>query len=334
LFDKKVKHKIKNEQIIKVEMVSFSKVSTLLESIGTAVSNESSDITSTITQTVISVNFDDCEHVKKGKLLVQLNVDKKLAAKKQAEINFTEQKRELSRLETLKKKKIISEKDYDLQHTKFLDAQAKLDEINAEIKESSILAPFDGILGMRKVSVGALVTPGSIITTIDDIEKIKVDFSIPEKYLSMLEKKCKITAKNSSIPEKVFEGNILAISPRISETSRNILVRGIIDNKDSSLRPGTMLKVSIHVEDRDAIEIPERAISTIGEKHYVYVVPKSSLNKDNSAVVNRRYVTIGERIKGKVEIKKGITVGEIVAVDGIGKLSDSSTVRISNRDKL
>jgi membrane fusion protein (multidrug efflux system) len=305
------------------------KKNTTLESIGTAVSNESVDIMSNVTQKVVSIHFSDCEHVKKGQLLVQLNIDKKIAEKKQAEINLTEQERELTRLEILKNKKIVSVKDYDIQKTKMLDAKAKLDVINADIKESSIVAPFDGVLGIRKISVGALLTPGSVVTTIDDTDKLKVDFTLPEKYSLLLKPDLKIFVKNDALPKKKFEGNISAVVSRVSEISRSISVRGVIENKDRLLKPGMMLKVSIKLNDREVIMIPEKALSSIGEKYYVFVLDES----ESRTKIKRRYVSTGEREKGYVEIEKGLSVGEKIVTDGLNKLSDGDAVLIAESEK-
>lgn len=315
---------VKNKTPLTVSVMAVSKTNcmTILKSIGTAISNESVDIMSNITQTVVSVHFSDCEYVKRGRLLVQLNIDKKTAEKKQAEINLLEQQRELNRVEVLKKKKIVSEKDYDIQRTKLLDAQARLDEINADIRQSSIVAPFDGVLGIRKVSVGALLTPGSIVTTIDDIDKLKVDFTLPEKYSLLLKPNLKIVVKSIALPEKKFEGSISAVVSRVSEISRSISVRGIIDNRDHLLKPGMMLKISIRLKDREIIRIPEKALSSIGEKHYVFAL--SGTNK-----VERRYVTIGEKENGFVEIQKGLNVGDRIVSDGVNKLSDNDSIVIS-----
>jgi membrane fusion protein (multidrug efflux system) len=310
-----------------VSVMTVSKVSaeTVLKAIGTAVSNESVDIMSNVTQSVVSVHFSDCEQVKKGQLLVQLNIDKKIAEKKQAEINLTEQEREFKRLEVLKEKKVVSVKDYDIQKTKMLDAQAKLDAINADIKESSISAPFDGILGIRKVSVGALLTPGSVVTTIDDVDKLKIDFTLPEKYSLLLEPNLKIIAKSDATEGKKFEGNILAVVPRVSAISRSISVRGIIDNKEHLLKPGMMLKISVKLKDREVIRIPEKALASIGEKHYVFVLDESG----SSPTVKREYVEIGERESGYIEVKKGLRIGEKIITEGLVNLYDGDSVKIS-----
>jgi membrane fusion protein (multidrug efflux system) len=183
------------------------------------------------------------------------------------------------------------------------------------------VAPFDGILGIRKVSIGALLTPGSIITTIDDIDKLKVDFTLPEKYNLLLKPNLKITAKSVVLSNKKFEGDILAIVPRVSPVSRSIAVRGIIDNRDHILKPGMMLKISVKLNDREVIRIPEKSLSSIGERHYVFVI-----SKDNKA--KRRYVTTGERSNGFIEIEKGLGVSDKIIIDGTSKLSDNDLVTI------
>ncbi len=307
--------------IVSTEPVKISKMQTILEFIGTAVSNESVDITSSITQKVSHINFSDCDFVKKGDVLVQLNVEKQKAFQKQAEINLKEQQRELTRLSSLKDKKIIAEKEYDIQNTKLQDAQAKLAEIEEEIKEGTIVAPFDGMLGIRKISVGSLLTPGTVITTIDDIKKIKIDFPVPEKYLSLINKDCKITATSIALPNKKFYGSVQAISPRISPISRSILVRGIIENDEYLLRPGMMLNVTIQMQDRNALLVPESSISNVGEKHFVFLLGGG--NK-----VKQTEVEIGQRINGYVEIVNGVKAGDSVVTDGVVKISDGDTVQI------
>ncbi|MBO7536954.1 MAG: efflux RND transporter periplasmic adaptor subunit [Alphaproteobacteria bacterium] len=307
---------------VKVSQVTESKIHTVLEFIGTAVSNESVDITSSVAQKVTKINFSDCDFVKKGDVLVQQNIDKQLAIKKQAEINLQEQQRELTRISALKKRNVIAAKEYDSQTTKVQDAQAKLAEVEEEIKERTIVAPFDGMLGIRKISVGAMLSPGMVITTIDDIKKIKVDFSVPEKYLPLITNGCKIEATSIALPGKKFHGTVQAISPRISATSRSISVRGIIDNDDYLLRSGMMLNVIIEMQDRNAIQVSESAILNVGEKHYVYVV-------DSENRAKQREIEIGERSDHLVEVTKGLTSSDTVIVDGVVKISDGDVVKIS-----
>ena len=317
----RTKVNVTKELSVKTEIAKMSKIKTTLDFVGTAVSNESVNITSNITQKVTHVNFSDCDFVKKGDLLIQLNVDKLKAQKKQAEINLQEQRRELTRLTALKKKKVIAQKDYDIQNTKLQDAQAKLDEVIAGINEGSIVAPFDGVLGLRHISVGALLTPGTVVATIDDIKQIKVDFAIPEKYLAIVRKGGNINATSIVVPNKIFKGTVVALSPRISETSRSVTVRGLIENDKYLLRPGMMLNVLIETQDREALLISEKAVFSIGEKHFVYSV-------DEDHRVTQTEVEIGQRQKGTVEILRGISVGDLIITEGISKISNGDKVKI------
>ena len=300
--------RIKPQVSVKVSQVTESKIHTVLEFIGTAVSNESVDITSSVAQKVTEINFSDCDFVKKGDVLVRQNIDKQKAVKKQAEINLQEQQRELARITALKKRKVSADKEFDLQNTRVQDAQAKLAEIEEEIRERTIVAPFDGMLGLRKISVGALLSPGTVITTIDDIKNIKVDFSVPEKYLSLITTGSKIEVTSIALPGKKFFGTVQAISPRISATSRSISVRGIIDNDDYLLRSGMMLNVTIEMQDRNAIQVRESAILNVGEKHYVYVV-------DSENKARQKEIEIGERSDHFVEVTKGLTFSDKVIID-------------------
>lgn len=308
--------------------VQQSKISTELESIGTAISNESADILSNVTQFVSSIHFSDCEKVKKGQLLVQLNVDKKNAEKKEAEADLKEQERELKRLEILKNKKLIQAKDYDIQYTSWLKAKARFEEIEADLKEYSIVAPFDGILGIRKISVGALLNSGSVVTTIDNVEKIKVDFTVPEKYNLLLKKEMEISAESIAAPNKKFSGVISAVVPRISTISRSISVRGIIDNSEMLLRPGMMLKVYIKLKDRMGIQIPEKALSSIGERYYVFTLNPA----DEKSRVKLQEVSTGERKNGFVEITGGLSENETIVSDGLNKLTNGALVEIVRDD--
>lgn len=320
----RTKFRQKPQFSVKIGTVTEAKLHTVLEFIGTAVSNESVDITSSVSQKVTDIKFSDCDFVNKGDILVQQNIEKQKAIKKQAEINLQEQKRELSRVSVLKNKNVIAAKEYDLQSTKVQDAIAKLAEIEEEIKERTIVAPFDGVLGIRMVSVGALLTPGTVITTIDDIKKIKVDFSVPEKYLSLITKGCKIEVTSIALPGKKFHGTVQAVSPRVSPTSRSISVRGIIDNEEYLLRSGMMLNVIIEMQDRMAIQVPEGAVLNVGEKHYVFILQEGNKVKEQE-------IEIGLRQKGMVEVTKGLSLDEKIVVDGVVKIADGDVVTISQK---
>lgn len=314
-----------NTRYVTVSEISLSSIHTSLESIGNAIANESVDIAANITERVTDIFFSDCEYVTKGQKLVQLNLERKLAEKEQIVANLQEQERELARLKKLNQQKLIQTREYDTQYSAWLKARAALAEIEAKIKERTICAPFDGFLGIRKISIGAMVAPGTIITTLDDIKKIKVDFPLPEKYSLAIALNQPIIATSIAIPNVEFHGTISAISPRVSSISRNIMIRGIINNDNQLLRPGMMLKIKIQLNDRIGIQIPEKSLSSIGEKYFVFI-----LNGDK---VEQRFVSIGEQKNGMIEIIKGLNVGEKIVVDGVAKLMNGMKIKIANEQE-
>ena len=311
-----VKQKQSKQPVISVTKASFSDITDSIDSIGSVVSNESVTITSTVTKKVAEVNFVDGEYVRQGDLLVRLDSSLEEAEEKRLEINLDEQEREFERLKPLKKTGVASEKMYETQMTKMLSARAELEAVRAKIKETHITAPFDGILGMRSVSVGSLVTAGTIITTIDSIKTVKVDFSVPEKYVLKVKPGSLITAVSEANKGKSFFGQIIAISPRIDDVSHNVLIRGSFDNNDLLLRPGMILKLNILIEKRRGICIPETALLSVGEKQFIFKIIDKKPHQTE--------VKVGLRSFGKVEITEGLNEGEEYVADGIISISRKS----------
>lgn len=304
-----VEKKQNNVPAISTSKAAFSEIVDSIQSIGSVVSNESVNITSTVTKKVVEVNFLDGEYVKKGDLLVRLDSSLEDAEEKRLELNLNEQEREFERLKPLKKTGVASEKVYETQMTKMLSARAELEAVRAKINETYITAPFDGILGMRSVSVGSLVTAGTLITTIDSIKTVKVDFSVPEKYVLKVKLGNKITATSEASKDRKFFGQIIAVSPRIDDVSHNVLIRGNFDNDDLLLRPGMILKLDILLEKRRGICVPETALLNVGDKQFIFKIVNGKPYKSN--------VTVGSRFFGQVEIISGLCEGEEYVTDGI-----------------
>lgn len=292
-----------------VGVAELSEISDSIEALGTVISDESVTITSSVTKKVIDVGFKDGEYVHKGDLLVKLDASQEEADEKRLELNLAEQQREFNRLLPLHKNGVVSSKEYETQHTRVLTAQTELDLMRAKIKEMYITAPFDGILGMRSVSIGSLVSAGTVITTIDAIKTVKVDFSIPEKYVLQVKSGYVIEARSEASVNHVFKGEVIAVSPRVDEMSHNVSVRGQFDNTELLLRPGMLLKLRLPLNTRMGICVTETAILTIGGDQYVYKI-------ENGKPVQHK-VKIGSRFFGKVEILEGLSPGDQYVTDGI-----------------
>lgn len=212
--------------------------------------------------------------------------------------------------------------------TKQKTAEAQVKSARIQLADRQIIAPFDGIIGKRQISPGTLVSPGTPIATLDDITKIKVDFKIPEGYLAKLSAGQKIYAQSEAYPGAKFEGTIQLIDSHLNSTTRSVEVRGILDNiRDKTgkwqLQPGMLLYLTIELDAANQIVIPEKAVQSLGEIHYIYIYNPTTKK------VSRREVKTGNRASGNVVLLSGAKDGEIYVDEGISKLADGATVQLA-----
>lgn len=303
---------------VSVETADYKEVDERVSAIGTVLSNREVTITSSVSKKVTNVLFLDGQFVKEGDLIVQLDDSQEQAERKSLEANFKEQEREFKRLTPLRKAGVVSEKDYETQKTKMQTAEANLDLINSKIKELKILAPFGGKLGLKNIHVGTLVTPGAEITTLDDIRQVKVDFYVPEKYISKLHVGDEIEAFSDSYKNISFKGKVLAISTRVDKDFRTLAVRGIFDNEKFYLRSGMSLRLDVVFNKRKSICVPEKSLVSDGNKKYIYLIENGCARKTE--------VITGKHKSGFTEITQGLKKDQQFIVDGIVKVKDGYKV--------
>lgn len=213
-------------------------------------------------------------------------------------------------------------------NTKLKTAETQIKSAETQLADRQVVAPFDGIIGKRQISLGTLVSPGTPIATLDDITRIKVDFNVPEKNLAKLCTGQKFYAESAAFPGEKFQGTIQLIDTHLNTTTRSVEVRGILDNiKDQSgnwkLHPGMLLYLTIELDSMEQIVIPEKAVQSLGEIHYIYIYDPSTKK------VSRREVKTGNRAGGNVVLLSGAKDGEIYVDEGISKLSDGATVKLA-----
>jgi len=310
------------QPVVSVAEVTNSSIRQIIESLGNGVSRESVDITAKATDKVIKVAFEDCQLVTQGALLVQLENAAQIAERAQALVNVEEQQREYKRMQTLWAQQALAEKELDERRSMLARAEALRDVIDAQLRDRRITAPFSGMLGMRGVSVGDLVTPGTVVTALDDIGEIRADFRVPERHLAALKIGQEFTAHTAAYPGEKFVGIITALAPRVNPATRSVEVRGCIPNPDMRLRPGMLFDVELDLGTRDVLLIPEKAVMSLGEVHYLYVCMPDK-------TVRRREVDLGERLAGQVEIAGGLELGERIVTEGVAKLADGMAVTIA-----
>jgi membrane fusion protein (multidrug efflux system) len=179
-----------------------------------------------------------------------------------------------------------------------------------------IRAPFDGRVGLRRVSVGALVSPGAVITTLDDTSTMKVDFDVPEVFLSVLKSGLAVVATSAAYPGESFDGSIESVDSRVDPVTRSVKVRAKLPNPDGKLRAGMFLTVLVTREPLPGLVVAEQALVPERGKVYVFVLVDGK--------IQRREVAVGRRVPGQVEITRGVTEGERVVVEGTQKIRDGS----------
>lgn len=295
-----------------------------VEALGTLVANESVELMSTVTEHVIAIHFDDAQRIKKGTLLLEMKIEEELAALEEQNAILEEAKRQVKRYTLLTSKRAVSKTNLDNSELEVSKANARIKAIRSQIDERRILAPFDGLIGLRNISVGAMLISGTPIATIHDDSVMKLDFSLPSLFLSALKTGIKIKAKTDAFPNKVFDGEILHIDNQVDPITRTISVRALIDNADHSLKSGLLMQVTLETNVRQSLVIPEEALIPNGDKNFVLVV----VEKEKLKTVEKRLVKTGVREPGKVEVLSGLLAEELVVIQGTMKAKPGKPIMI------
>jgi membrane fusion protein (multidrug efflux system) len=300
--------------------VRSERVSQKLEALGNARANESVDISSKTSNIVTEVRFRDGEKVTRGQVLVQLDDAQTRADVAAAEAALNESQAQFNRSRELLNTQALSKSQFDQLEATLKSNRARLAAANARLDDTVIRAPFSGHVGLRRVSVGSLISPGTVITTLDDTSVIKLDFSVPENSLATLRRGLAVRATAPAFPGRNFSGTVSSIDSRVDVNTRSVTVRALLSNEDGALKPGMFLNVTLANDDRDALVIPEEALTPEAERQYVYVVDGNK--------AQRREVQIGARRPGFVEVMSGVQAGEKVVIEGTQKVRDGGLVRV------
>ncbi|MGO1773291.1 MAG: efflux RND transporter periplasmic adaptor subunit, partial [Halomonas sp.] len=243
-----------------------------LEALGTLSAEESVTLSATVTEIVGEINFRDGEQVAKGQLLIRLE-DAEEQAQLRASQALREERRNASdRASQLQERNLAARADVEDSRSRLRQADADIQAIEARLANYQIEAPFSGRVGFRNISVGALVTPGMDLVTLDKLDVMKLDFSIPEVFLGRLTPGLMLNATTAAFPDDLFSGEIATIGTRVDPVTRSVNVRAEFDNADGRLRPGMLMEVIVQQHVRDTIVIPEAAIEPSGDRHFVMLI--------------------------------------------------------------
>ena len=292
----------------------------LIEAIGSARANQAIYIKSAQNDYVTNIYFKDGDLVSKGQKLIQLQSLQEELTVKELAINLREEKRQLERLTELSRSQSTAKSLLEEQLSRVDATEAQLENAKTKLSEMTITAPFSGILGKRQISIGAYVNNSTIITSLDDISIIKVDFKVPEKYLAQLNVGMKVMTQNDAYPEKTFTGKVTHVSARIDAITRSIEVTASFANKSGLLRPGMLLNTALQLSSNQAMMVPEKAVIPQQDKHFVFQIEDGIAKKVEVNVAGRR--------NGWVAINKGISNGQQVVTEGIIKIRSGSKVTV------
>jgi membrane fusion protein, multidrug efflux system len=294
-----------------------------LEALGTARANESVDISSKSSNVVTAVRFRDGERVRQGQVLVQLDDATARADVAAAQAAVTESESQYNRSRELLNTQALSKSQFEQLEATLKADRARLQAAQARLEDTVIRAPFSGRVGLRRVSVGTLISPGDVITTLDDTSVIKLDFAVPENFVSTLREGLSVRATAPAFPGRHFTGKVASIDSRVDINTRAVTVRALLANEDGALKPGMFLNVALAKDERQALVIPEEALTPEAEKQFVFVV--------DGGKAQRREVRIGGRRPGNVEVLSGLQPGDSVVVEGTQKIRDGAPVQATER---
>ena len=290
-----------------------------IEAVGTTQANESVEVTSKASNTVTAIRFQEGEVVERGAILVEMDATQLRANLAEAQASLARSKSQYDRSRDLQSRQAMSMADLEQVEAALKADEARVAAAQARLDDTIIRASFSGRTGFRHVSVGSFVSPGTVITTLDDTSIIKLDFTVPETYLFVLSRGLPVKAAAAGLPDRIFEGVVTNMDSRIDPVTRSVTVRAEIPNPNGLLRQGMFMTVALQGEVTPTLLVPEEALVPERGHAYVFVV------KDN--VVERREVHTGKRRPGFVEIVDGVAEHERVVIDGTQNVRDGSVVQ-------
>jgi len=302
-----------------------------LEAIGTAHSNSGVDLAVETAGIVKDVLFNANDKVVAGQHLAQIDdvIERADLAATQAELDLAET--QLVRAKELRSRGVTAISDLDEAQAAATSAQAQVERLTAVMNQKSLEAPFEGIIGIPQVDVGAYVTPGTVYATLQDLDNMRVDFAVPEQQIRLVEMGMPVTL-TTEVGGTGLSGKITAMEPRIDPNSRLVNIRAQFDNpKEGGVNPGQFLRVRVELPTEDnVIALPQTVLSSTLYGDSVFVVKTEGEGDQAESKVEQVFVKAGRRSLGLVEIAEGLQAGDVVVSAGQNRLTGAARVVIDN----
>lgn len=303
---------------------------TALSSVGTLTAVQGVNVAAETAGKVTKISFESGVAVKKGDLLIQQDVSSEEAQLPGALSQLALNRANLKRVEQLLKDGIISRSDHDLAVANSAQAQSQVDTIRAAIAKKTIRAPFSGQLGIRQINLGQILREGDQIVTLQALDPMYIDFSLPQQDLSRIKHGLTVTISGDALGSETLVGKISAVTPLVDQETRNVKIRATLVNKSGKLRPGMFVNVSVGLPTRQKVLIvPTTAVLYAPYSDSVFVVEKSKDGK--GMALRQQFVKLGEKRGDFVMVLSGVKEGETVVSTAVFKLRNGQSVVVDNK---
>lgn len=304
-------------QTTQVQEVPFARG---IAAVGSLRSDESVILRPEVAGRIQHIDFGEGQSVKAGQVLIRLDDSIPRAELQQAQANLALAQSQYKRSVDLQGRGFVSQQARDEASSTLKVQQAATVLAQARLDKMTIRAPFAGMVGLRDVSVGDYVNQGQDLAPLEAIDPLKVDFRVPEMYLSKVGTGQTLAVRLDAMPGQEREGKVYAVSPLVDAGGRSILLRATVANPDHTLRPGMFARVQLQFAQDRALVVPEAALSPSGQTQYVFRVREGK--------AQRVQVTVGERREGRAELLTGVAPGDEVVVAGFQRLTDGAPVTV------
>ncbi|VXA81941.1 efflux RND transporter periplasmic adaptor subunit [Aeromonas veronii] len=305
---------------IRTQTVKQSLAEPTLKLVGKLAANRSVIISPEVTGRIVKIAVQSGQSVAKGETLIALDAGKQQAELAEQSASLRDENRKLSDMRKLVARGAVTQSELEGQEATVAQVQARLDAARYELSLRTLQAPFAGTVSLIDLSEGALVNSGDTLLHLDELDKLRLDLAVPERYLALLRPGMAVTATSAAWPDQHFNGTLTTLDSRISNETQNIKARVELPNHNGQLRPGMLLNVELSLPSRQLTLIPAQSVEYAGEQRFVY-----RLEADGR--VKRVPVVLGETEGETVWVTEGLKVGDRIVVEGLVNLRDGVQVR-------
>lgn len=301
---------------------SFREMETVVEAVGSTRAHRSVEITPLSAGRIVELNIQSGKAVSEGDVLLRLDSEIEQADLTEAEARLTEAQNRLERSRKLQQSNTISNASLDQVVAELAIARAEQERAQRRLADRVVIAPFDGVVGFTDIEVGSRVEEGDVVTILDDLSLVEIEFSLNEALFGRVRPGAPVVADAAAFPERFFEGEVQTLDSRIDPQSRSFRSRAVVKNEDRALPAGMFMHIAVILDSSPALTIPEEAVVVDGSQSWVFVIAE----REGEARAERRLVEIGRRAFGVLEVASGLSEGEEVVIRGVQKVREGSKV--------